>query len=144
MSERKSNIMVTVIDGEALGKQVREQMKDLAPEVKFTLYQGMGFVKTQKGTYILDTDGMGPADPIEKESAEVGIKRADIMACMPYTYIQINKKNLAGVPVCGKINLSAFVRVHGQRLESNFKAWDTFLTAAQPLLENLEISQVPA
>lgn len=127
-TERKSNIEVEVIDGEKLCAEMRKHMTDLPEKATLRLWQGYGIVRTPKGTFIFDTDGCGGEKPVEIEPAELEITRGDIMlAGSPWT-IKINKDNLAQVPICGKVNLAAFIRVFGQRLENNFNNWNKFLT----------------
>lgn len=132
-AERKSDVIVEVIDGEKIAKEMTDKLMNCFPpqlpsEGKVRLDSGYGIVRTPKGTYLLDTEGFGPAESIEEVPAEIGITRADIMTAGSSWTLKISKENLAEFPISGKVNLAAFIRVFGNRLECNFNDWNKFLT----------------
>lgn len=137
---RKSNILVSVVDSEAFGKTARAQVGDkLPPEATLRIVSGLAFVKTAKGTFFFDGDGIGPDKPIEKKPVVVCLTRSDIMAIMPCFETKLKTKDVAKLPVLPqKINLAAYIRKFGSRLEANFDLWNNHLSKCQPAPEHLE------
>ena len=132
-SERHSNFMVEVIDGEKIAKEMTDKLMNCFPpqlpsDGKVKLDTSYGIVRTPKGTYLIDVDGCGPEESIEEVPAEIGLTRADIMTAGSSWTLKISKENLAELPISGKVNLAAFIRVFGNRLERNFDEWNEFLT----------------
>jgi len=137
-TERKSNILVSVIDGEKLGKIIRHHLSSLPIDATVGLMQAIGLVKTEKGTFIFDSDGCGIAKPVEECPATVDIVRKDIMAAVPCATLPINVDGLAELPLLPeKVSLVSFVKVFGNRLEHNFSNWNDFLTDARPTPEHI-------
>ena len=134
-SNRKSDIMVTVIDGEEFGKIVREKVGDKLPkEATLRTLGKYGFVKTKKGTFILDDDGTGQAESVEEKPSAIEFTREDVMELMPCINLPINASQIDGIPVLAeKVNLAHFIRRFGNRLECNFDEWNKFLTKAEPV-----------
>lgn len=131
-NERKSNIEVTVIDGIALGKKMREMMGNkLSPEATLNTHYTYGYIKTPKGTFIVDSEGTGHSLPIEEAPSTLDFSRHDIMTCMPTCSLNISE-DVNDVPILEeKVNLADFIRSFGDsgsRLSCNFKAWNKFLT----------------
>ena len=126
---RETSIEVEVIDNEKFCAKIRENMTDmLKPEEGIKLWCSYGIVRTSTGTYLLDNDGTGNSDPIEKTPSEVGITRSAGLYCAPQWTLGITKDMLDTLPVTGKVNLALFIRKFGSRLEENFRQWNNFLT----------------
>jgi len=151
-SERKSRILVTVVDGVKLSEDVKKKIDKastvpLPVDSKFSqlLPRGAyGFVKTKEGTFFFDNDGCGDRLPIEKRppSIDLYVHKENTIELVHSVMVEVNPSNIGDLPVTGKINLTHFIRSFGNRLECNFNEWNKFLESAEPLGDYLE--KVPA
>lgn len=140
-NERKSRILVSVLDNVKLGELVLTQGQiaaGLPQGAKLKTDGSYAYVKTEKGTMFLDSEGTGGSDPVEKTTAEIFFTRADINACGPCLRCDYGAEELLTLPVSGKVNLAVFIRQFGARLESNFRAWNKFLEESVPTAEYIE------
>ena len=126
--ERKSEIMVEVIDDVKFLSKLDRKKANLPDGVNFKFFETQGIVRTKNGTFILNTEGVGSSVPIEQKKVELGMTRDDRMSIMPEWIVKFNADDLKDVPISEKINLADFIRSFGERLESNFRKWDSFLT----------------
>jgi hypothetical protein len=143
-AQRKSKILVAVVDVKKVAAAIAEELNKLdpgklPPEATLTIQGGLGFVKTAKGTFFLDTEGTGCNKPVEKEPLEVYLIRDDIIAIMPCAENVFTADEAMALPVLPeKVNLGTFIRTFGHRLEANFNEWQHHLTQCQPLPEFME------
>ena len=139
--ERKSRILVSVLDGIKLGELVLTQghvAAGLPQGAKLKVDGSYAYVKTANGIMFLDSEGTGGSDSVEKPPVEIFFTRADINACGPCLRCDYGAEELLTLPVSGKVNLAVFIRQFGARLESNFRAWNKFLEESVPTAEYIQ------
>ena len=138
-TERKSNIEINVLDLNGLKNDAEEEIiKILSKEgkklIKITS-QNIGYIKTKKGTFVLDSEGTGNINSISKENkaeiffyAEYEKDNKKSLNVCPIIKCVCDLEDIEKIPILKKENLVTFIRSFGSRLESNFRQWNDFLS----------------
>ena len=138
MSRIESNVMVNVLDMDTVKKDLLAKIQESQPDVEDILIRGpTGFIKTKKGEiYCLDMDGVGNDKPLghvknPHETLYIYITKKSGTTIMPLIAsftINMAQDELNKIPVKCQINLAAYIRTFGSRLEYNFATWHKAMT----------------
>jgi hypothetical protein len=133
MTRRPTTIEVNLIDVTGL----EEQALTAVPQDRFpgathirAGWTPLGFVRTERGVYALNNEGVGPCDPISDDNPFV----VDLYAerregkrvnCWAYPAVEakLTVQDLESLATGERLNLADFVRAFGARLDSNYERW---------------------
>jgi hypothetical protein len=131
MKDRKSKVVVKVLDLSTIEKDIVNTLKKRDDRyTKAVPDQIYGIVETKEGTYILGDEGVGPNYPLTKEKPiEILWYGAteDSYDMLPCAKTTVDIDDIKQCPIKEEKNLASFIRVFGQRLQSNFRQWNSFL-----------------
>lgn len=140
----KTDIIVKILDLAPLFQQAIDIYKESHPNtdaVGMTTPFEIGFVELDNGDlYALDSDGCGPANPINDQvrmSFDLFLdipKKADgtiSLQVAPVMTANLNRIQIRSLPVKREVDLSEFIRTFGSRLETNFREWRDKLSPAK-------------
>jgi len=130
--ERESDVVVEVLDIQPAIEEAYSQFEK--PED----WNGVGFhtnftwarVVTPEGTFILNSEGVGSADPLSEDNTlEIGLYKTfpaeeKKIQIFPTVWAVLNLKEVEDLPVSEEVSLKDFIRGFGRRLECNFELWD--------------------
>jgi hypothetical protein len=138
--ERKSTVEVTPLVFsedfcEGLWKQYKESKSDEESKFETVRVDGfdLGYIKTSKGIFVIDQDGVGDGDPHTKENPLeidfVGSSEGKInLLAIPIFSIRLVPEQIEEFGAGETVNLAKFIRTFGQRLEGNFHTWNDALS----------------
>ena len=134
-----TKVMVNIVDLEGLKSEALERSKEKYPEA-FEVMIGFaphGFVDTPQGLYALNSEGIGPANPITAENLywvsfypqEKTAKgyRSPVFSSVSFG---LGDTALRGLYTTMRVNLAEFIRGFGARLDRNYEAWREILELA--------------
>ena len=98
-----------------------------------------GIVQTKRGLYALDTEGIGPSEPISAKNTLPIEFWAEAKSSEGYTKgwvfpavsISLDDADLNKLATNKTVNLADFIRGFGARLNRNYEEWRRELEAAQ-------------
>jgi len=136
--DRRSNIVVTVIDVEKVMADLEAQLKEAEkwPEgIDSIEPHGMqwAYIETSKGIFLLDNEACGPGGdekPItDSRKAEWPLyyHKKNTLPMLPDGSVTLSPEIVREFPTKGEMNFGEWVRKFGHRLESNFHNWNKFL-----------------
>jgi hypothetical protein len=134
MIREASNIVVEVFDMSPALKQAAAQLSDRLKEKGYdalTMVGTLGFVRTKKGIYIVDSEGVIAKKPLsEKNRWPIDLYpctkddngNTKKMELLPVAVMNISPEDIDSndVPVKESMSLENFIKRFGQRLESNY------------------------
>jgi len=130
MSERKSEVMVAVLDfTEIEGKaavayaEAHSELSNVSAKVNHK----WGIVETPRGIFMICDEGVMSIHPLSKEhpttiqiSMEYEREGKEIIDLLPAYTLNVTDEAIPEIPVVEEVNLSDFIRRFGSRLECNF------------------------
>jgi hypothetical protein len=137
MVRTKSYVIVQVIDSDRFNVAVKvgDNKVVLAPTFE------VGLVCTNDGTYLLNSEGVGSCMTIESAPEYVPVyEKGKVPFLGSPLALRIAKEDLPCIPFKGPKSLDTFIRSGGERLESNYQRWQTYLSSRiKPPFDSYEI-----
>lgn len=135
MREREaSGITVEVLDKAYISGAAMESLKQKGQTKKLKSHGEVGIVRTKKGIFVLDNEGIHDRHPMSKTNRwpiDLYAYRDDdgmSMDMIPLMVINIGPDELKHIPIKETKPLEEFVRKFGARLEANYELCREHLT----------------
>lgn len=139
----QTGILVNVVDLSADLAETLERINAAAEALnpgceKATelLTDKIGYVMHGNDMFVICTEGVGDSEPITDENPhKLGLRRSydrdghksvEMMAAFTGGY---SRSDIEELPMISQVPLEKFIRVFGNRLESNFRIWHRVLSA---------------
>lgn len=128
-------IMVTPLDFSSLNKSAFDALAkdDRYKEATECYSLKHGIVKTKRGLFVLDSEGVGPSEPITSDNPLAVDFWAKTQGgggwVMPVVSGKLDDQDLLKLVTDQQINLSDWIENRGSRRNSNYESWRRHLEA---------------
>ena len=139
MNRKASKIKVNILDLSGKEKEMFDfaQSKDPRKDLDSTkATDTWGYVETPNGIYLLCDEGVGSRERVSEENpARFEFRRyfkkdesTVSVELGSYACLSMNDEDLLQLPVKKITTLDKFIRIHNDRLESNYRQWQDYLS----------------
>ncbi len=124
-----TTVELTIPDMKAVEQEYIAEHKAKKPTLTGVEIEIIGYVKTPKGFYWLNGEGVGPEginSDVEVEVYEIHQRKdreGTYRGSFPNAVLAFTTAEIETMPVLGRVNLAKFIRAFGHRLETNYALW---------------------